>query len=201
MLKENYQDGDYLPAKDLNDLTTLVNGLSADGGITEVKIAANLPTSPDSKTLYLVNNGQRVVAEPYVEETYDANGNLIKAALYGHTKVRNNAFIHCSGLASVQLPSGVTEVGVSAFYECSNLLLESIPSSIATIRSYAFCKCLKLVDLTFKGTPGYIDPNAFSNCTNLTTINVPWAEGAVANAPWGATNATINYNYTGGSES
>jgi hypothetical protein len=26
---------------------------------------------------------------------------------------------------------------------------------------------------------------------------VPWAEGAVANAPWGATNATINYNYTG----
>lgn len=36
--------------------------------------------------------------------------------------------------------------------------------------------------------------DAFEGCTNLTTINVPWAEGAVANAPWGATNATINYN-------
>jgi hypothetical protein len=38
---------------------------------------------------------------------------------------------------------------------------------------------------------------AFSGCANITTINVPWAEGAVENAPWGATNATINYNYTG----
>ena len=51
--------------------------------------------------------------------------------------------------------------------------------------------------MTFEGTPTSIASSAFSNCVKLTTINVPWAEGAVANAPWGATNATINYNYTG----
>ena len=50
---------------------------------------------------------------------------------------------------------------------------------------------------TFEGTPRSIASNAFASCINLTTINVPWAEGAVANAPWGATKATINYNYTG----
>ena len=49
--------------------------------------------------------------------------------------------------------------------------------------------------LTFQGTPETISKTAFSGCSNLTTINAPWAEGAVANAPWGATNATINYNY------
>lgn len=38
--------------------------------------------------------------------------------------------------------------------------------------------------------------DAFEGCTNLTAINVPWAEGAVANAPWGATNAAVSYNYT-----
>ena len=54
MLKENYQDGDAFPAKDMNDITTLVNGLSADGSITEVKIVTSLPASPDNKTLYLV---------------------------------------------------------------------------------------------------------------------------------------------------
>lgn len=40
----------------------------------------------------------------------------------------------------------------------------------------------------------YVDKN---NNIRLTR-GVPWAEGAVTNAPWGATNATINYNYTGG---
>lgn len=35
----------------------------------------------------------------------------------------------------------------------------------------------------------------FNGCTNLTDIKVPWAEGEVAGAPWGATNATITYNY------
>lgn len=51
--------------------------------------------------------------------------------------------------------------------------------------------------MTFEGKPTRIDSNAFYNCSNLKTINVPWAEGEVANAPWGATKATINYNYTG----
>ena len=46
-------------------------------------------------------------------------------------------------------------------------------------------------------TPEEIAENAFNYCTNLTTLNVPWASGAVAGAPWGATKATINYNYVG----
>lgn len=36
--------------------------------------------------------------------------------------------------------------------------------------------------------------NSFQQCNGLLDIYVPWAEGAVANAPWGATNATIHYN-------
>jgi hypothetical protein len=31
-------------------------------------------------------------------------------------------------------------------------------------------------------------------CTNLTEINVPWLEGEIPDAPWGADNAVINYN-------
>ena len=41
-----------------------------------------------------------------------------------------------------------------------------------------------------------IDSNAFSYASALTTINVSWAANEVSGAPWGATNATINYNYT-----
>ena len=42
-----------------------------------------------------------------------------------------------------------------------------------------------------------MDDFVFYECEKLTTINVPWSEGEVAGAPWGATGATINYNYTG----
>ena len=38
--------------------------------------------------------------------------------------------------------------------------------------------------------------DAFHQASQLKDIYVPWAEGAVANAPWGATNATIHYNTT-----
>lgn len=53
------------------------------------------------------------------------------------------------------------------------------------------------LSLTFRSTPSSIANNAFGACSGLTTIHVPWASGAVADAPWGATNAVIHYNDSG----
>ena len=145
-----------------------------------------------------INNIQSGGAtEPYMEEVYDSNGNLIDVVMYGYTKIRNYAFYNCSRLALTSLPSGLTNIGYSAFYNCSSLALTSLPSGLTSIGSNAFSYCTGLTSITFEGTPTSIPSKAFSKCTNLTTINVPWSEGAVENAPWGATNATINYNYTG----
>ena len=134
--------------------------------------------------------------EPYIEETYDANGQLIDAVMHGYTQIRSNAFAYCGGLVSVSGISAITSIGYSAFQNCNNLALTSLPAGITSIGSYSFSNCKGLTTITFEGTPQSINSSAFSGCINLTTINVPWAEGAVANAPWGATNATINYNYT-----
>ena len=98
------------------------------------------------------------------------------------------------------LPSDLTKIGAQAFYNYDKLALTSLPSGIKSIGSYAFGACSALTSITFNGTPTSIATNAFYGCANLTQINVPWADGAVANAPWGATNATINYSYTGGTE-
>lgn len=114
------------------------------------------------------------------------------------TKIGDYAFNSCSSLALTSLPAGVTSIGSSAFANCSSLALTSLPAGVTRIDSYVFNGCKGIISITFEGTPTYIDSSAFYGCTNLTTINVPWAEGAVANAPWGATKATINYNYTGG---
>ena len=114
----------------------------------------------------------------------------------GLTSIGDYVFTTCPNLALTSLPSGITSIGVNAFFQCKKLALTSLPSGITSIGDYAFRKCTGLTSITFTGKPTTISSIAFEECTNLTTINVPWAEGEVANAPWGATNATINYNYT-----
>ena len=135
--------------------------------------------------------------EPYIEEIYDANGRLIDVNFVGYTAIRDNAFYGCANLALTSLPNEVTSIGTYAFYNCSKLSLTSLPSGIISVGGNAFGNCTGLTTITFQGKPNSIASNAFNRCTNLKTINVPWASGEVANAPWGATNATINYNYTG----
>ena len=135
--------------------------------------------------------------KPYIEETYNSDGQLIDVKMYGYKTIRDYAFYGCSSLALTTLPSGITNIGSGAFSDCTSLALTTLPSGITNIGSGAFLGCTSLASLTFEGTPRIIAPDAFAGCDNLTTINVPWAEGAVANAPWGATNATINYGHTG----
>lgn len=72
-----------------------------------------------------------------------------------------------------------------------------IPDSIERVEGTVFANCTNLVKATFLGTPDYFTSTIFNGCTNLLDIYVPWAEGVKANAPWGATNATIHYNYSG----
>lgn len=88
---------------------------------------------------------------------------------------------------------------IKPFLFSSELLVNAtIPPFIIFIEHDAFFDSENLTTVTFKGRPNQISDTAFRLCDNLTTINVPWSEGEVANAPWSATNATINYNYTGG---
>jgi hypothetical protein len=105
-------------------------------------------------------------------------------------------FSNCSKLVLTQLPSGLTgEIPKNCFVGCSKLALTSIPAGVTYIWQTAFQNCTGLTELTFLGKPITIDSTAFKGCTNLTTIRVPWSSGAVSNAPWGATNASVIYSY------
>ena len=116
----------------------------------------------------------------------------------GVTSIRDYAFYNCNHLALTSFPAGVTSIGQFAFYNCNQLTSISFPAGVTSIGQYAFFNCTGIKKVTFEGIPtGKISSYTFKGCTNLTVINVPWAEGAVQNAPWSATNATINYNYTG----
>ena len=129
---------------------------------------------------------------------YNCNKLALTSLPAGVTSISDYAFFNCIPLALTSFPAGVTSIGQYAFYNCNHLAITSLPAGVTSIGHSAFQNCKGIKKVTFEGIPtGMISASAFPGCTNLTVINVPWAEGAVPNAPWGATNATINYNYTG----
>lgn len=93
------------------------------------------------------------------------------------------------------LPNYITKIRDGLFYN-SNIVSILLPESIIEIGDHVFMNCHKLREITFKGTPNAIGDFIFIGCSNITTINVPWSEGEVVGAPWGAAaSVTINYNY------
>lgn len=115
---------------------------------------------------------------------------------YGATIIRQYTFCDVTSLKNIQIPETVSTIATSAFQRCSQLELTEIQKGVKTFAPIVFNNCSKLVEITFNSTPNTIAGSAFSNCENLKTINVPWKYGEVANAPWGATNAAINYDFT-----
>lgn len=93
-----------------------------------------------------------------------------------------------------KLPETTTEIGEYCFYGCTGITISEIPAGVTVINNSAFTGCTGITSLTFKGTPTSIPGWVFGNNPNLKNIYVPWSEGAVANAPWGASYATIHYN-------
>lgn len=174
-----------------NKLTVIADVIRSKTGYTN-----KLTLDEMSEKIQSIETGSSSVAEPYVEETYDEDGNLVGVNMVGHTVIRPYAFNNCESLVMDALPESIISIGSSAFSRCTNITLTKIPEKVQTIGSYTFYYCTGLTEITFEGTPTSISSTAFPSCANLTVINVPWGEDEVANAPWGATNATVNYNYT-----
>lgn len=112
------------------------------------------------------------------------------------TNIGERAFYGCTNLSLTSLPDGLKYIVNYVFVNCTNLALTSLPAGVTIIGVYAFQNCTGLKELTFTNKSKInIAPTAFSGCTNLTTIRVPWPNGAVSGAPWGATKANLIYSY------
>ena len=175
-------------------LTEIANAIRSKNGTTNTMTLDEMSNAITNIQTGMITSDNRCTTIPdYL--FYGCEKLALTELPSGVTSIGISAFENCPNLAITELPSGVTSIGDSAFSGCAKLALTELPSGITSIGHGAFENCTGIHSLTFKGTPNTIAPIAFIGCDNLTTINVPWAEGAVENAPWGATNATINYNY------
>lgn len=93
-----------------------------------------------------------------------------KGKNYVVTIINSSAFYKCQELASIIIPSSVTEIGIGAFYGCSALSNVTIPNSVVKIWKLAFSHCENLATVIIPSSVTEIDGSAFESCPNLTSI-------------------------------
>ena len=158
------------------------------------------------------------ITENIIEDNIFKNYTALETAILPNTltTIGIGSFENCTSLTLTTLPDTVTTINDNAFNNCTSLSLTTLPTSLITIGNNAFSGTAMageihipntvttigdnifsntgITDIIFDGTPTTISSNAFSNINSLETIYVPWAEGTVTGAPWGAeSNVTILY--------
>ena len=116
----------------------------------------------------------------YFENTKDYSGNVVipesvtyEGTTYSVTGIGKDAFYKCTGLTSIEIPSGVTSIGEGAFYNCTGLTSIKIPNSLTSIGQFAFKNCTGLSSIEIPNSVTNIDDQAFYGCTGLSCIVIP----------------------------
>ena len=95
---------------------------------------------------------------------------------YSVTKIDLCAFLRCSDVTSVQLPSSIVEIGDCAFESCYSLATINLPNNLAKIGNGAFSSCRALTTIVLPSSLESV--NGFAGCSGLTSVTIP--EGITA---------------------
>ncbi|MBO7218814.1 MAG: leucine-rich repeat domain-containing protein, partial [Clostridia bacterium] len=107
------------------------------------------------------------------------------------TSIGNYAFLGCTNLESITLPSNITSIGTEAFRDCKKLNGINLPNGLLTIGANAFDKCQALTTIVVPNSVTSIGSGAFDYCTALTNITIPFVGGG--------TSEYTNFGYIFGS--
>ena len=105
-----------------------------------------------------------------------------------------NAFRSNKNITSfneLQYFTGLSSIGSCAFLDCSSLIEITMPSSVTSIGYSAFERCKGLTDLIIGRGVTFIDYEAFKNCSSLTTLTLPTRLKSIENETFsGCTSLT-----------
>ena len=214
--------GGSAPPVTLNTIEALRQLYAALGGAEDV---SKISTIPDMLEMITAARAAAVdyaamikgIAERNVETLVFPKGTESVADGYMVNGGSTNTFAKITTITDVVFPAGLVSVGSSAFKGCTsleNVNLENVNAikfsafegctslksanlkNIKTIGNDAFKGCAALENVFLPSTVESIQSSAFGSTSATLTIYCGFSEGAVSGAPWGATNATIVYDYT-----
>jgi hypothetical protein len=115
------------------------------------------------------------------------------------TSIGDYAFLDCTTVTGVTIPTTVTSIGRKAFYYCTSLVGVKIPASVTSLGDNAFEDCFSLADVTIPNSLTNVAGYAFSRCTSLTCITFPNSVTSIGDyAFWssGLSSVTIPHSVT-----
>ena len=87
------------------------------------------------------------------------------------SNIGTSAFQGCYSLKSISLPNAITEIGDYSFYSCTNLTSVVLPSQLKKIGAQSF-RGSKISCVSLPNSCTDIGKYAFYDCSNLQTINL-----------------------------
>ena len=98
------------------------------------------------------------------------------------TAIANYAFVMCTELTNIEIPSSVISIGSpefsygwhqGPFYGCTGLTSITIPNSVTYVGPYAFSGCTNLSDVVLSESLKEICEKSFEECISLKNVVIP----------------------------
>lgn len=155
-----------------------LTGIEIPNNVTSIKGGAFM----DCDSLTSIEIPSSVISIDYYscDESFGAfqGCSNLKTLTFGEnsqlTSIGERAFIDCSSLTEIEIPSSVKEIGKNAFDECSNLADVNFgeDSKLVSIEYCAFYNCSSLTEIEIPSSVTSIEKFAFEDCTSLKDLRI-----------------------------
>ena len=148
----------------------LAEGVEDEYGVLYSKDGKRLLKGNSILTEYTVRKGTRVICDRAFLGCTSLSSLTLPSSLQS---IGGGAFDGCNSLISLTLPSSLQSIGNYAFYDCKSLTSLTLPSSLQSIGNGVFYGCNSLTSLTLPSSLQSIGDGAFYGCNSLTSLTLP----------------------------
>ena len=188
-----------------NNVCPDINNLSSwSGDFDDQPIIPNILLTFNTNITFADANVKQICVQNW-DTNNDGELSYAEAAAVTTLKpagVTYSVFYNNSGITlfdELQYFTGLTSIDERAFMNCSSLSSITLPSTVQTIALYAFGGCIGLTSFEFPNSVSTIEMGAFEGCP-LTSVEIPASVTNIGNNPFSfcsyLSSITVNENNT-----